>query len=437
MSAFAASEASHPPAPVLNEVVLERHLGPLGLSVHYVASVLGAGVLILPGVAMQIAGPASIIAWIILIGFSYLFAWVLARLSVRYPDCHGLPLFIRMAFGKPLERGAALLLGLAIAGGIIPVYGIAAARRLDGLGVVPSHWPPSLVGLMIVSLAAAFGIAGLKLGARVQIWLLGLVVGLLLLAIGLAVPHADTAKLSAPVPDGWSSIGVAVAICFFAVIGWENAAPLAEEVRNPERTVPRAAMLGVTAVGLLYLAFAITLVMTVPRNVAQGAIAPVTVMLATAVGAQGERVGDMLSLALIFIAANAWVLTASRLVCGLARRSMLPSTFAELSPRRRTPVRACVLVGGTGAFALLAAFVFGLEEPDIMSATSSTFLVIYILVVGAFLKLLHGQAERVIGGLTLTVLLVMGSIFAAATLIVVMLLTASILLQKLAGALSE
>jgi hypothetical protein len=96
-----------------------------------------------------------------------------------------------------------------------------------------------------------------------------------------------------------------------------------------------------------------------------------------------------------------------------------------------------VLVGGTGAFALLAAFVFGLEEPDIMSATSSTFLVIYILVVGAFLKLLHGQAERVIGGLTLTVLLVMGSIFATATLIVVVLLTASILLQKLAGALSE
>ncbi len=65
---------------------------------------LGIGALILPSLVMQIAGPASIIAWVILIEFPYLFAWVLALLSVRYPDYHELPLFIRPAFGSLLSR---------------------------------------------------------------------------------------------------------------------------------------------------------------------------------------------------------------------------------------------------------------------------------------------------------------------------------------------
>jgi amino acid efflux transporter len=86
MRVRAAGEASRPTVPIPREVALERHLGTFGLSVHYVASAMGAGILIRPGLAMQIAGPASIIAWTIPIGFSYLFAWVMARLSVRYAD---------------------------------------------------------------------------------------------------------------------------------------------------------------------------------------------------------------------------------------------------------------------------------------------------------------------------------------------------------------
>jgi amino acid efflux transporter len=242
----------------------DRHLGVTGLSVHYIASVLGAGILILPGLALDVAGPGSILAWMFLIGFSYAFAWVIVMLSVRYPSRKGVTLFLRHAFGPAWERGAGLLLALVIAGGIVPVYSIAAARRIVALGVVPAGWSPNLIAFLIVVAALGMGLAGLRLGARVQIALVTTVGAVLLLAVCLALPHADPANLSAPVPAGWHGIGMAIALCFFGVIGWDNAASLAEDVRDPARTMPGAAMLAVTAVGLLYLAFAITLVLTGP-----------------------------------------------------------------------------------------------------------------------------------------------------------------------------
>lgn len=242
---------------------LERRLGVTGLAVHFVCSVLGAGILILPGIALVLAGPASILAWVFLVGFSFLFAWVLARLSVEYPDCHGLPLFVRNAFGPDWERGLAALLALAMAAGVIPVYGIAAARRLAALGLVPADAPPAVIGGAVILAAIALNLAGLQLGLRLQTAMVGVVVAVLVCAIVLAAPHARPVDVLAVPPDGWSAVGLAIAVCFFAVIGWENAAPMAEEVADPARTVPRAAMLAATLVGLLYLGFATMLAMTV------------------------------------------------------------------------------------------------------------------------------------------------------------------------------
>jgi amino acid efflux transporter len=429
---MAVSDLIGPSAPIQASVhsPLERRFGTWGLSVHYVASVLGAGILILPGIALQTSGPGSILAWAILIAFSYALAWTLAKLSVRYPDCRGLPLFIRHGFGAAWERGAGLLLALAVAAGIVPSYAIAAARRLASLGVVPPEWSLPLVGLIIVGGAVAVGLAGLRLGAQLQMVLVGVVAGVLLLTIILALPQADVANLSAPIPNGWQGIGMAVALCFYGIIGWDNAASLAEEVRDPVRTMPRAAMLGVTMVGVLYLAFATTLVLTVPATSSDAALSPVAAMLAKGVGDQGEQVGHALSLMLIVLATNAWVLSGSRLLCGLSRQGILPRRFCVLTRGSRTPARAYLLLGLTAVLVLGLAHLAGWAEYEIISLVSSTFLVLYVLVVLAAFRLLPKAPDRVVAVLTLLVLLVMASFYAAATALTAALLALVVGVQR-------
>jgi amino acid efflux transporter len=427
---MAAADLIEPSARVRQSVhpSLERRFGTWGLSVHYVASVLGAGILILPGVALQTSGPGSILAWGILIAFSYALAWTLAKLSVRFPDCRGLPLFVRHGFGAAWERGAGLLLALAVTAGIVPSYAIAAARRLAALGVVPPDWSLPLVGLIIMGGAVAVGLAGLRLGARVQMALVAVVAGVLLLTIALALPQADPANLFAPVPNGWQGIGMAVALCFYGVIGWDNAASLVEEVRDPERTMPRAALLGVTMIGVLYVSFAATLVLTVPATSADAALSPVAAMLAKGVGEHGERLGHALSLLLIVLATNAWVLSGSRLLCGLSRQGILPRRFCVLTQGSRNPARAYLLLGLTAALVLGLAHLAGWAEHEIISLVSSTFLVLYVLVVLAALRLLSQTRERAVAALTLAVLLIMASFYAAATV-----LTASLLFLFVVG----
>lgn len=406
-------------------------LGTAGLTVHYVASVLGAGVLILPGVALELAGPASILSWLALVLFSYLFAWVLARLSVENPNCHGLPLFAQKAFGRCWERGIALLLAAAMAT-IPPVYGIAAARRLADLGLVPSNGSLALPAMAVVLAGVGLNLAGLRIGARVQFALMASIVGVLVATIGLALPAADAVNLTPVAPNGWMAVGTAMALCFFAVIGWENAAPLVEKVPNPTRVLPRAVLLAVTLVGVLYLAVAITAALTTSGEALGGDTSPVSAMLRAAAGDQGERVGSLMALFLLILCANAWILGLTRMLHALARNGILPRWFAYLSGREETPIRACVL--SAAAYVLVLSIVWGhtLAEPDVMAVTSAMFLVIYAVVLAAALKLLRRRTERMMAAIALVAIMAMIAFHAAVALVVGFILLTLILLFRFA-----
>jgi amino acid efflux transporter len=280
------------------------------LAVHYVTSVLGAGILILPGIALEMAGPASILAWLFLAAFSVLFAWVLARLLVEHPDCHGLPLFARCAFGRGCERGVALLLGLAMAAGSYP---FTASPRRGAWSISALFRNPGRCRLRRDPRHRRRKSPGLRLGLRLQMAVMGVVVAVLVLAITLALPHARPIDVLAPPSGGWGSVGMAAAVCFFAIVGWENAAPMAEEVSDPEWNVPRAAMLAVawcpcsTSVSPLVLAAVVS-----PKAATDFRWSPRSFGRLSARPATGWW--NIVALVLILLAANAWVLATSRML---------------------------------------------------------------------------------------------------------------------------
>ncbi|PID53846.1 MAG: hypothetical protein CSA58_04325 [Micrococcales bacterium] len=108
---------------------LVRSMRTPALVPHYITSVLGVGILVLPGVAAAVAGPVSLVAWLLLVVWSYPFALVFARLSVRAPSAGGIADFVGSAFGRAWGRRTSifLLLTLIIAN---PLLGLASGRSL-------------------------------------------------------------------------------------------------------------------------------------------------------------------------------------------------------------------------------------------------------------------------------------------------------------------
>jgi amino acid efflux transporter len=397
------------PMPLPDEATPPSHKGSLGiagLTVHLMGSVLGAGILILPGAALHMAGPASIVAWAGLIAFSYAFAWTLVRLSIENQDCHGLALFARRAFGVPWERSIGLLLALAVIT-MPPTYAIAAAQYLAALSLVPPYWPPQLIGIGVVLLGVGLNLVGLQLGTRVQIILVSTIAAMLLTAVAAALPAANPGHLVPFAPNGWAAVGSAMALCFFSVLGWENAAPLYKEVRDPTQTLPRAVLLAVTLVGTLYLALTATIALTFAWTDETSLASPVSIMLATTIGTFGRRGGDLIALVLLFVCANAWHLTLTRLLHAFSCNRMLPVWCSRTSSFSGAPVRICLLAAAAYVVLLLGFWTYDVLAPMVMGLTSAMFLVVYAVTLLAACKLLKPTTERAIAILSLTAVILM------------------------------
>lgn len=374
---------------------LQRSLGVPGLVIHYVISVLGVGILILPGHAAAEAGPLSLLAWAVLIIYSYPLALTFARLSARCPNARGLVGFVGYSLGERASRwaGAFLLLSLLIAN---PVLGLAAARYLLNM------WDPNPSDLKVIALGFAimvgsilFNLFGVKTSSFVQGAVLVTLVTFLVVVMAIAIPSANPAHLTPFAPHGIASLGAAVIVCFFGFIGWENAAPVAEEVVNPSRTFRRAIALAVFVIGFLYLAMAATVVLVVPPEAAEGSqITAFTTLLQIVSGETLARAGGVVAVVLLLLATNAWVLGTSRVIYSTARDGLLPAALAKISARRGVPYGALLsLIAGYGVPVGLLA-VTGSTEERLITATSAAFLLIFLVTFVSAHRLLTGRGAR-------------------------------------------
>lgn len=370
---------------------LVRSMRTPSLVTHYITSVMGVGILVLPGVASTVAGPASLLAWLLLVLWSYPFALVFARLSVKVPSAGGIADFVTTAFGDRWGRRASifLLLTLTIAN---PLLGLAAGRYLMA-AVAPeaSNRAILLVGFAIIVLTILTNIAGLRLSTRVQGLLLIALIAFLITVMAMAAPASDTGRLEPLAPHGWLAIGPALLVCFFGFIGWENAAPVAEEVLDPDRTFPRAIGVAVVAVGALYLAMATTIVLVQPSGTSRAeGITAFSGLLRAGFGGSAVTVGNLVAFLLMALTANAWTLGTSRVVYSSARAGLLPARLATVDPHGtpRTAIAALVLGYGASVAVLLA---LDLDESALITATSAAFLIVFLAAVFAATRLLHGR----------------------------------------------
>ena len=368
----------------------------------YVCAILGAGVLVFPGQAATLAGPASLIAW----GFSALIgaalAFTFAALASRFPDAGGVATYATRAFG-PAAGGITgwwYFIAGSVGQTIVPLtagYYIAAAFGLD------QRWAPAFAAA-VLTLAVVASLVGVKIGARVQV---GLALGVGAILVGViivALPQIDVANFSSFAPHGLVGIGRAIVVLFFAFAGWEAIAHLSAEFRHVRRTLPLATLLTVAIITVLYLGVAFAVVGTgsygsrALDRVSLGAIIQhglgVSAVDAVAIAAAVICLGTT----------NAFVTSVSRLGYALGRDGWAPR-FLTRHSRNRVPGYAVLAVGAIGAAGLLGAALFGWGTDDIVFIPSVLVLATYLLGSAAAIRIFKG-GTRVVGVIAFLLLLI-------------------------------
>jgi amino acid efflux transporter len=203
----------------------------------YVGALLGPSVLLLPGLAAAIAGPASILAWLGLLAVSGLLAIVFSALGRRYPCRSGAAGFAGAAFGPRAERAVAacFLVGVVLGAPVVCLIGAGYVAQLVGGGQRMTVVIAAVLLLVVVVLTLGGGQAS----SAVQLSLVGVLVALIVVAVAGASWQARLDNWTPFAPHGWSAIGTASTVLMLSFVGWEAIAPMTARLHSPSRQLPR------------------------------------------------------------------------------------------------------------------------------------------------------------------------------------------------------
>lgn len=318
-----------------------------------VGTMIGAGIFMLP-MSLAPLGTNAVIGWIVSSAGALCIAFALARLSRLGGE--GIQANIERSLG-PLP---AFLVAWAfwvsnwVSQAAVAIAGASALSWVNPEFVGPGFVvPAAIAGVVLFTAVNALGVrsAGGMQIVTVAIKLLPLAAVILLLAMRGAGPVPF--EPLAPMPIGFAGIASAVALTFFALLGFENATAPVGKVRDPERTIPRAIMGGTLFVALIYLFVSTGVQLLLPAEVAAASPAPI----ADVISAQwGGAVASLAAIAIAvaaFGALNGAILSTGELGYAMALRRDLPAVMAR-TRRGRTPVVAQVVAAALTVLLILA-----------------------------------------------------------------------------------
>ena len=345
---------------------LERRLGPLDAAAVVVSNVIGSGILITPAFIAINAPSAGAMLAVWLAGGLLAFAGAMAyaELATLRPRAGGEYVYLRAAFGElagfltgwtSFVAGfsgaiAASAVGLAsYVSRIVPAVDDSTLFALP-LGFTTLALTPQRSLAIVAILALSYVHArGLGPGRIVQNLLAVAKVLLLLgfVAAGFAIGRGTMAHFDMGAPPAMSNWLLALVPAMFSYSGWNAAAYVAEEIRDPDRNVPRAFALGTVTIVLVYIALNLLYVYAMPVSDLVGL--RVRVIDAAADRLFGTTVGDLLTVLTLFIltgSISAMVFAGPRVYFAMARDGLFFAPAARVHPHHRTPAFATWMQAG-------------------------------------------------------------------------------------------
>ncbi len=389
---------------------LKRSLGLWMATALVVGNMVGSGVFGLPA-SLASTGPISLLSW----GFTgigaMLLALVFANLGRAYPQTGGPYAYARRAFGD--------FAGFWTAWGYwIAAWAGNAAIAVIFVSYASVFWPrlatsnalAFAVGFSIIWLLTLVNVAGVRQSGVVQLvtTVLKFVPLVLIGVIGLFYMRAGNFTPFDPhhttLVGHWHAISFAATLTLWAFLGLESATVPAEEVKDPEKTLPRATIFGTLGTTLMYVIATVAIMGVIPAATLSHSNAPFadaaqSIFGSSVLGMSPAKIVAAVAMISTFGALNGWILIQGRVPLAAAQDGLFPKAFAQVSGTRKTPVVG--LVASSVLLTLLLGMNYQASLTDtftkiIILATITT-LVPYAFAAAAQLMLMFREPEKFSG----------------------------------------
>ena len=320
---------------------LTRHMGLFHLTMYGVGLILGAGIYVLIGEAAGFAGNSMWISFLlgtvvaIFAGLSY------AELSALYPKAAAEYTFVKNAFKNHF-------FGFII-GWLTAITSIIVAATVAlGFGGYLTQFvdlPITIGAILLIGILSIVNFIGIKESAWANtIFALITAAGLVLIIfLGFIIEPVEPVDYF-EAPNGTTGIILAFVLIFFAFIGFEDMANVAEEVKRPRKTIPRAIILSVVITGGIYVLVSLSVVRILNWEELAASSAPLADVAHSVLGINGSVT---LSLIALFATASTVLITlvaGARILYGMAKSNSLPQILGRIHPKTKTPWIAVIVI---------------------------------------------------------------------------------------------
>ncbi len=357
------------------------------LTLYGLGTILGAGIYVLIGKVALYAGLYAPIAFILAALLAGLSGYSYAALSSRHPKSAGEAVYVQEAFGMTWLS--------TIVGWMVVLTGVVSAATITNGFVgylqvfveITDFWAITLLLLSMTALAI-WGV-----GESVMVTAVTTILGLigLLLILVFSVPAFITLpeRLPTLIPtfegDIWFGILLGAFLAFYAFIGFEDMVNMAEEVKTPETTLPKAILAAIVISSLLYYLIALAAILQLPIDQLAVSKAPMADIM-NKHSQQAAWFISLISLAAVVNGALVQIIMGARVLYGMGKQSLAPHWLATIHSKRQTPYIATLLIG-----LVVWVLATSLDLTTLAKITSFIILVVFLLVNISLIRLMRKE----------------------------------------------
>ncbi|WP_276248539.1 APC family permease [Haladaptatus sp. YSMS36] len=338
-----------------------RTVGLRDLLLLSVGGMIGSSVFFFPAFTGLWVGPAAILAWL-LAGLGMVsIALCYTELATAFPKSGGPAIFPAKTLGANafVRQFTSYLAGTSYALGWVFGVAVSAWYVANYLGTIPefagASGQPVLFGLLAIGASLAVTLAGIDVTKRTNLVLTAFILAVLTLVAGVGLTNGDPANATPFITGTGMQFLAAIGVAITGYGAWTVVPAAAGEVKNPNRTIPRAIVGSLLLTTIFYTAIVVAIHLTVPPSAfQQGNLVMVAPLSAVVVGAGIPLFANYLlpvaALIAIFTTMLVGMTSASRVLAALADQGLFPRVFAATSTRTNAPYLAlCVIAVAASA----------------------------------------------------------------------------------------
>ena len=350
---------------------LKRELGVKEVFAISSGAMISSGIFVLPAVVYSKAGPSMILSYLIAAVLVIPALFSKAELSTAMPKSGGTYFFITRSIGALFGTFTGLSSWLSLS--------LKSAFALVGIGIfleplIPVY-NPDMIKIIAVSftvLFAALNIISVKESGRSQILFVGFLIVTFLFYVAFGLPHVNLHNFDVFRPHGWKGTFYVTGMIFISYGGLTKIASIAEEIKDPGKSIPRGMIAAFVIVSILYLLSIYVVIGTVHNGTLSSTLYPLSVSAETFAGIPGFIVLAVAAILAFVTTANAGLLAASRSPLAMARDNLIPGYIGGISKRFKTPVISIIL---TSVFMIVCIIFLDIES--LVKVASAMMLVLF------------------------------------------------------------